>query len=209
MQESTIELDSLYNILHLILFGVAMRMAYYFWRRKFAATSTTTTLRAIIPSRVARQKEISPDTSVEVNPVPPLGWCRMEDPPGTKGQAPLDLFTKSKRENEPSRGFPMFAIQTGVSTENPEESSLLHRIFNHTTMRRIATTLKATRGLTSGQLVQPICDSCVVTTAQRHKMSGALSNNSAAALRTRDPHARPASMLAYLYSLSPHHMTTR
>ena len=75
------------------------------------------------------QQETSPDTSVEVNPVPPVGWRRMADPYGNKGQAPLET---SKRENEPSlpRGFPMFAIQTGVSTENPEESRLPHRNFN-------------------------------------------------------------------------------
>ena len=42
------------------------------------------------------QQENSPDTSVEVNPVPPLGWRRMADPYGNKGQAPLET---SKRED--------------------------------------------------------------------------------------------------------------
>ena len=162
------ELDSLYNILHLILFGVAMRMAYEFWLRKFSATTTTTTLRAITPSRVARQQETSPDISVEVKPVPPLGLRIASDSPGNKGQAPLDLLQR----DEPShtRGSPMFSIQTGVSTETTEESSLLHMIFNHASTKRIMATLGATRGIASGTLVHPICDSCVVTKAQRHNL---------------------------------------
>jgi hypothetical protein len=44
------------------------------------------------------QQETSPDTSVEVNPVPPVGWRRMVDPYGNKGRAPLDFL---QRENEP------------------------------------------------------------------------------------------------------------
>ena len=74
------------------------------------------------------QQETSPDTSVEVNPVPPLGWRRMADPHGNKGQAPLET---SKRE-DPSHSctFPVNAMQRGAPNKHSMEAGLPHRNFN-------------------------------------------------------------------------------
>ena len=74
------------------------------------------------------QQENSPDTSVEVNPVPPLGWRRMADPYGNKGQAPLE---PSKRE-DPSNScaFPVNAMQRGAPNKHTMEAGLPHRNFN-------------------------------------------------------------------------------
>ena len=74
------------------------------------------------------QQETSPDTSVEVNPVPPVGWRRMADPYGNKGQAPLET---SKRE-DPSHSctFPVNAIQGGAPNKHTMEAGLPHHNFN-------------------------------------------------------------------------------
>ena len=196
------EFDSLYNILHLILFGVAMRMAYEFWLRKLDATSTTTTSRANKPSRVARKQEISPDTSVEVNPVPPSGWRRSADPPGNKGRAPLEPFYTTA--SEPSlcthRSYPVYAIQAGADVEDSADASLLHCIFNHAPVDRITRTIQATKGLLRHYLQQAACDSCTVTRATRHT---ARRQVHLARQQTQLHDGRPASMAAHLYSLDP------
>ena len=87
------EIDSLFDILHLVLFYLTMKMVFGFLLPKCFkcfAFSPTTTMRANKLSRVARKQETLPDTSVEVNPVPPMGWRRMAEPPGNKGRALLE-----------------------------------------------------------------------------------------------------------------------
>ena len=94
-----------------------MRMAYEFRRHKcvedyyhnFESTK-------ILSNR--SQQEISPDTPVEVNPVPPLGWRRMADPPGNMGQAPLDLL---QRDHEPS-------LSRASSSASSSASSRIQRL---------------------------------------------------------------------------------
>ena len=202
-----VELGSLNNILYLILFGVAMKMAYVFWPHKFVAISPTSTSRANKPSRVAREQEISPDTSVEVNPVPPLGWRRMADPPGNKGQAPLEPFQTSASDLSlvAHRSCPVYAIQSGASVEDPADASLLHCIFNHANVDRIMRTIEATKGLLRHHIQHPACDSCIVTRATRHSASRheGRHNRYAPSPSAQTANNRPATMAAHLYSLDP------
>ena len=125
----------------------------------------------------------------------------MVDPPGNKGQAPLDL--SQINASEPSlnthRSCPVYAIQAGADVEDPADASLLHCIFNHATVDRIDRTIEATKGLLRHFLQHPACDSCIVTRASRHTAR----RNERYTPLLKEANGRPASMAAHLYSLDP------
>ena len=130
-----LEFVSLSNILLLILFVLTMQMVFVFILPKCFAFSSTTTMRANKLSRVARKQETLPDTSVEVNPVPPTGWRRMAEPPGNKGWAHLEPDALEPLLSQ-HRSCPVYATQAGAEVEDPADASLFHCVFNHTSVDR-------------------------------------------------------------------------